>query len=195
MGFSLYNLFKVCVRKRKKATYIWFRTSSSQAGLLVTNGISILHPKRFLAKCKLSHHLHIDLFYLWIERKLIIFVRQSRWTRSHRYFRKCKYSKKSSCWITSSCRLFERFAIPTIILEKINELISSNIALLFSPFDCSQRSRDLDWACGWRLSSPCGSDITIHIWITKTSAFFLLLKRWGLTIHTQFDQQFCHLMN
>lgn len=41
MGFSLYNLFK--------------------AGLLITNGVAILHPKRFLAKVGYSYYDNNEL--------------------------------------------------------------------------------------------------------------------------------------
>ena len=71
MGFSLYNIFKV------QLYLITFDISSSkltccnthfQAGLLVANGVAVLHPQRFLAKCtdslnlfslNVNYHSHI----------------------------------------------------------------------------------------------------------------------------------------
>lgn len=54
MGFSLYNIFKVSIVKFQDITAFsdFLFSFPLQAGLLVANGVAVLHPKRFLKQCK-----------------------------------------------------------------------------------------------------------------------------------------------
>lgn len=54
MGFSLYNIFKVSIVKFQDITAFsdCLFLFLLQAGLLVANGVAVLHPKRFLKQCK-----------------------------------------------------------------------------------------------------------------------------------------------